>query len=160
MTNISEEEVSLYNTLTGLKPSQRVEYLQSNNYIPTDILRKYREYKNDIRANSVIDCEWATEPLINEVIPSNAYLTPCDDLRTGISVVPRDSPRSRAVLTEPTPASSVVNNKYEYILTLNDNCYNIVINSYVCIEIDTITKTIKIIDDVEGINKEIFNINI
>jgi hypothetical protein len=149
MTNISEEEVSLYNTLTGLKPSQRVEYLQSNNYIPTDILRKYSEYKNDIRANSVIDCEWATEPLINEVIPSNAYPTPCDDLRTGISVVPRD-----------TPASSVVNNKYEYILTLNDNCYNIVINSYVCIEIDTITKTIKIIDDVEGINKEIFNINI
>jgi hypothetical protein len=155
MTNISEEEVSLYNTLTGLKPSQRVEYLQSNNYIATDILRKYSEYKNEIRANSVIDGEWTIEPLINEVIPSNAYPTPCDDLRTqdavGRSVVPWDNPASSA-------ASD--NNKYEYIITLNDNCYNIVINSYVCIEIDTTTKTIKIIDDVEGISKEIFNINI
>jgi hypothetical protein len=212
----------LYNSLTILKPSQRVEYLQLNGYNNIDeILRKYSEYKNNIRAGAIKERKTSTKTkpnkIINdavdfintirdnnahasnsviipfktdddpppsfdfkvwgnnEIIPATLPLPNKSDYALKSSIVYNDTDEG-GTEDEADKLSVILNiddegdkyykkttedsEAYEYLINLKGDCYNIFINSYVVIEIDKTTKTIKIIDDIEGRNKEILNINI
>lgn len=211
----------LYNSLTILKPSQRVEYLQLNGYNNTDeILRNYSEYKNNIRAGAIKERKTSTKTKPNKIIndavdfintikDNNAYASnsviipfktddeppPSFDFKVwgNNEIIPVEPNKSDYALkssivyndtdeggtedeAEADKLSVILNidddgdkyykkttedrEAYEYLINLKGDCYNIFINSYVVIEIDKTTKTIKIIDDIEGRNKEILNINI
>jgi hypothetical protein len=212
---------NLYNNLTNLKPSQRVEYLQLNGYNNIDeVLRNYREYKNNIRADAIKERKtstktkpnkiindavdfintikdnnaYASNSVIipfktddepppsfdfkvwgnNEIIPAKLPLLNKSDYALKSSIVYNDTDEGEGGTEDEADKLSVILNiddegdkyykktteEYEYLINLKGDCYNIFINSYVVIEIDKTTKTIKIIDDIEGRNKEILNINI
>jgi hypothetical protein len=175
----------LYNILTTLKPSQRVEYLQLNEYNNIDeILRKYCEHKNTIRAVAIKERKTlntqavrinqqeegyiADYPLTNEIIPvnkteaaNNITDKSIENLAlSGINISSNIKPSQADEEGLSLQTTSKTNKPaYEYLINKYNDCYNIFINSYAVIEIDTLTKTIKIYDDYEGVNKEIFNIN-
>jgi hypothetical protein len=184
----------LYNNLTNLKPSQRVEYLQLNGYNNIDeILRNYSDHKNSIRADAIKERKTKTQrgktnnKIIDDAMEfiktanTNSVIIPfkTDDdpppsfdfkvwSESDNEIIPITLLTNQEPEPEPDPEpepktkskTKPDTNPYDYLINLNGDCYNIFINSYVVIEIDKTTKTIKIIDDIEGRNKEILNINI
>ena len=199
----------LYNSLTILKPSQRVEYLELNGYNNIDdILRNYSDHKNNIRSDAIKERKTKTKTKTNNKIINNAMefiktantansvIIPFktddepppsfdfkvwsedlenleDRVEAGAagayneiipvclksSIVYDETDKTTDAEPKPKPKPKQFE-PYDYLINLKGDCYNIFINSYVVIEIDKTTKTIKIIDDIEGRNKEILNINI